>query len=150
MLPWVACNWANPDSPHSPRFRPPPKALPPLTPHLQWPHPLAEAPPPSGPASLFASRRPGLGLCTRRRLRTVAAAEPAAQAGGAELPGPVSGDAPVSLFRRPSPPRAPTPSESAARLGRGRAHRRVRGAGSRGSTCPALWSRQARRRPLPV
>lgn len=71
--------------------------------------PAPEAPPPPGPASLFASRQPGLGLCTRRRLRTVAAAEPAAQAGGAELPGPVAGDAPVSLSRRPSPPRAPAP-----------------------------------------
>lgn len=80
----------------------------------------------------------------------MAAAEPAAQPGGAELPGPVAGDAPVSLFRRPSPPRAPTPSESAARLGPGRAHRRVRGAGSRGSTCPALWSGLAQQRPLPV
>ncbi|XDA69806.1 hypothetical protein R6Z07F_000179 [Ovis aries] len=68
-----------------------------------------EAPPPSGPASLFASRLPGLGLCTRRRLRTLAAAEPAAQAGGAEVPGPVAGYAPVSLSRRPSPPRAPAP-----------------------------------------
>lgn len=38
----------------------------------------------------------------------MAAAEPAAQAGGAEVPGPVAGDAPVSLSRRPSRP-APLP-----------------------------------------
>lgn len=48
----------------------------------------------------------------------MATAEPAAQAGGAELSGPVAGDAPVSLCRCPSPPRVPTPSESAPARGR--------------------------------
>lgn len=77
-------------------------------------------------------------------------AQPVAQTGGAELPSPVTGDAPVSLSRRPSPPRAPIASESAARLGPGRAYCRVRGAGSRGNTCPALQSRLGQPRPLPV
>ncbi|XP_061040000.1 transcription initiation factor TFIID subunit 4-like [Eubalaena glacialis] len=89
--------------------RPSPQALPPPAPPLPMAPPPTETPPPAGPASLFASRQPGLGLCTRRWLRTVAVAEQAAQAGGAELPGPVAGDAPVSLSRRPSPPRAPAP-----------------------------------------
>lgn len=48
----------------------------------------------------------------------MATAEPAAQAGGAELSGPVAGDAPVSLCRCPSPPRVPTPSESVPTWGR--------------------------------
>lgn len=50
----------------------------------------------------------------------MAAAEPAAQAerSGAELSGPVAGNAPVSLCRCRSPPRVPTPSESEPARGR--------------------------------
>lgn len=66
----------------------------------------------------------------------VATAEPAAQAGGAELSGPVAGDAPVSLCRCPSPPRVPTPSESAPV--RGRAAPTAGSAGRGPGAAPAL------------
>lgn len=62
---------------------------------------------------------------------------------------PGCGRCPREPLSPPLPAPRPCPSEAAARLGPGRAFRRVRGAGSQ-STCPALRSRLGQRRPLRV
>lgn len=131
------------NSPDSPRPRPPPRPGP------HWPRPSTrprpqQAPP---PLRLPPARAWALHPAATENGGCCGAGSAGGRSGAAPV---VAGDAPVSLPRRPSPPRVPTHSESAPAWGRAAPTAGSAGRGPGAAPAPPCGAASACGAPLPI